>query len=359
MGYARRVALPAVTTMVLFSAGVPAHADLSGGAQARSLGPGLAADVSGGAQAPSAPLAGGSEYAVKAQFVTAQRPVVRELLVPNTAPAGRAPRVQLRIDESGVRTVQVQVTVIDLSAHRPVITVSMGWVHTGRILTVAWPRSATLKPGSYQVNLSAHDHSGGTLLRRARSSGEVGLTVKAPPRAPAKTPPVSASPPGPSPEAGVPTPAQSVADRAVFPVTAAHSFGGPENRFGAPRGSGRVHQGQDVLTAEGSPVVVPMAGTVLTTSYQAGGAGYYAVVHTDVGFDFMFAHCQAESLAVSPGQAVSAGQALCRAGQTGDATAPHLHFEMWVGGWQVVAGHPIDPLPYLEAWDNTIGAGQG
>ena len=28
------------------------------------------------------------------------------------------------------------------------------------------------------------------------------------------------------------------------------SFGGPENRFGAPR-AGHIHEGQDVLTAEG------------------------------------------------------------------------------------------------------------
>jgi hypothetical protein len=24
---------------------------------------------------------------------------------------------------------------------------------------------------------------------------------------------------------------------------------------------------------------------------------------------------------------------------------------MWVGGWQAAGGHPIDPLPYLEAWE--------
>ena len=62
-------------------------------------------------------------------------------------------------------------------------------------------------------------------------------------------------------------------------------------------------------------------------------------------------HLAAGSLAVSREQAVSARQQLCSAGQTGDATTPHLHFEMWVGGWQASTGHPIDPLPYLEAWD--------
>jgi murein DD-endopeptidase MepM/ murein hydrolase activator NlpD len=232
------------------------------------------------------------------------------------------------------------VTVTDLSTRKPVIVVDLGWVHTGRALTVSWPPPARLKPGSYHVSLTAHDHHSGTLLRTAHSSGVATLTVTAPPPAPL-----------PAPEPGVLTPAQSAADGAVFPVAGAHSFGGPENRLGAPR-SGHVHQGQDVLTSEGTPVVAPLAGTILTTSYQAGGAGYYAVEHTLVGFDFMFAHCKAASLAVSSGQAVPAGQALCLAGQTGDATTPHLHFEIWVGGWQAPTGHPIDPLPYLEAWDH-------
>jgi murein DD-endopeptidase MepM/ murein hydrolase activator NlpD len=49
---------------------------------------------------------------------------------------------------------------------------------------------------------------------------------------------------------------------------------------------------------------------------------------------------------------VAAGQTLCLAGQSGDATAPHLHFEMWVGGWYAPGGHTIDPLPYLEAWEH-------
>lgn len=304
-------------------------------------------DVSGGVQAPSSPLAGGTEYGVPA--AVSESPVVSELSIPRSAPAGKPPRLVLRIDEKGVGTVHAQVTVISLSTHRPVITVNMGWVHTGRTLTVSWPRGRTLQVGSYQVTLSAHDHHGGTLLRGAHPASEVSLTIKAPAQAP-RTPVPGSEP------AGVPTPAQSAAAGAVFPVVGAHNFGGPENRFGAPR-DGYVHQGQDVLTAEGTPVVFPMAGTILTTSYQAGGAGYYAVEHTGVGFDFMFAHCEAGSLAVSTGQSVAAGQALCKAGQTGDATAPHLHFEMWVGGWQAPGGYPVDPLPYLEAWEHAGAAG--
>lgn len=313
-----------------------------------SLGPGSAqawSEVAGPRQAPAA-LVGGSEYGAPPPAVASPRPVVSELNVASTATAGRPPRVVLRIDEQGVGTVAVQVAVIRLVTHARVVAVSLGWVHTGRALTVAWPRNATLEPGSYQVSVSVHDHHGGTLLRGAHSSGVASLTVAAPAPGPATPVPALA----PLPPAGMPTPAQTAAEGAVFPVRGLHNFGGPENLFGAPR-DGYLHQGQDILTAEGTPVVAPLAGTILTTSYQASGAGYYAVERTVVGFDFMFAHCVAESLAVSTGQAVAQGQALCNAGQTGDATAPHLDFEMWVGGWQAPGGEPIDPLPYLHAWE--------
>lgn len=148
-----------------------------------------------------------------------------------------------------------------------------------------------------------------------------------------------------------PTPAPTGSETPVFPVVGPHSFGDAGNRFGAGR-TGHIHQGQDVLAGEGQQVVAPLAGTIMTTGFQASAAGWYVAEHTSTTFDFFFAHCQAGSLVVSTGQAVHAGQALCKLGQTGDATGPHLHFEMWVGGWQVAGGHPVDPLPYLEAWEH-------
>lgn len=169
-----------------------------------------------------------------------------------------------------------------------------------------------------------------------------------PPTKPASTP--TAPPVGELP-AGVPTLAQTVADGAVFPVRGGpHSYGGPENRFGAPR-SGHTHQGQDILAAEGLSDVAPLAGSIIATGNQPGGAGWYVAEHTQVGFDLFFAHCETGSVRVSAGQTVTPGAELCKLGSTGDATAPHLHFEMWVGGWHAKGGHPIDPLPYLEAWE--------
>lgn len=304
------------------------------------------AGAAGGAQAPSAPLSGGSEYGLAS--ASARHPVVTSLSVPATAVPGRPPRVTFRIDELHVGTVSATVAVNDLASRRPAVVAALGWVRTGRTVTVSWPHGAALKAGTYHVSVSAHDHQRNSLARSAHSSGVSTLTVAAPALTPAPAP---ITPPAPALEPGVPTPAQTVASGSVFPVAGAHSFGGQENRYGAAR-TGHIHEGQDILTAEGTPDVAPLAGTISTTDYQAGGAGYYVVEHATIGFDLVFDHCEAGSLAVSAGQAVAAGQTLCLAGQSGDATAPHLHFEMWVGGWYAPGGHTIDPLPYLEAWEH-------
>jgi biotin carboxyl carrier protein len=330
-----------VAAAALGSGGAPASAlPLAAGAARAPSGTG------GGAQAPAAPAAGGAEYGVLTLASASQRPVVASLRVPRVAPPGAPPRVLLRVDEPGVPTVEVEVVVRDLIRRRTAIRARLGWVRTGRTVSVRWPRGARLTAGSYSLSVGARDPHGATLRRSARASGVAALTIAAPIAPPAPAPPT----PAPSGEAGAPSPAQTAAAGAVFPVAGPHSYGDAENRFGAPR-SGHIHQGQDVLTAEGTPVLAPLAGTIASASNQAGGAGYYLVEHTAIGLDFMFAHCEAGSFAVSAGQAVAAGQQLCSAGQTGDATGPHLHFEIWVGGWQSPTGHPIDPLPYLQAWE--------
>jgi murein DD-endopeptidase MepM/ murein hydrolase activator NlpD len=62
------------------------------------------------------------------------------------------------------------------------------------------------------------------------------------------------------------------------------------------------------------------------------------------GRDYVFMHLSAGSILVAPGQHVGAGQPIAQVGRTGRASGPHLHFEIWVGGWYD-GGEPIDPLP--------------
>lgn len=200
--------------------------------------------------------------------------------------------------------------------------------------------------------------------QRRRHPTRVRRGAVKPKPAPPKTAPPPPKPVAPTPApiptpAGVPTPAQTAAEGFVFPVVAEHNFGGPENAFGAAR-EGHVHEGQDILTTEGAPVVAPTPGTIASVSYQEGDAGYYVVEDADADdgiFAFMFAHCIANSTVVVEKQVVAAGQQLCSAGQTGDATAPHLYFEMWVGGWYAPGGYQINPLPYLQAWEEDGGGG--
>jgi murein DD-endopeptidase MepM/ murein hydrolase activator NlpD len=45
------------------------------------------------------------------------------------------------------------------------------------------------------------------------------------------------------------------------------------------------------------------------------------------------------------------GQIIGAVGRTGDATACHLHFEMWSAPGWLTGGQPFDPLAFLKAWD--------
>jgi biotin carboxyl carrier protein len=335
-------ALGAAATIAAACASLPAGA--LAGAGAASSGTGGAAAAPAAAQEPSTAHTGGSQYG----RLTGARaaPVVSVFEVPATIVAGKPPTVRLRVDSAHAGTVRVKVVVYQASAREPLIAIDMGWVRTGHTFTVSWPRGTRLAAGSYHLAVGVHGHRSGPARAFAHTSRAAQLNVTAP----ATTPPAVA----PQVPAGVPTPAQSAALGAVFPVAGTHNFGGPENRFGAPR-AGHIHDGQDILTAEGSPIVAPLAGTVITTGYQASAAGYYAAEHTAAGLDFFFAHCKAESLLVKTDESVAAGQQLCAAGQTGDATTPHLHFEIWFGGWRAQGGYAVDPLPYLEAWERKAG----
>jgi murein DD-endopeptidase MepM/ murein hydrolase activator NlpD len=135
----------------------------------------------------------------------------------------------------------------------------------------------------------------------------------------------------------------------VFPLRGVFGYGGPEAKFGAKR-NGHTHQGQDLFADEGIPVVAPRSGTVEYVEYQAGGAGWYVVLDGDAeNLDYAFMHLKEGSIPVHKGEHVDQGQRLGSVGHTGDAEGNHLHFEIWDGPWYN-GGHTVDPLPYLQQW---------
>ena len=135
----------------------------------------------------------------------------------------------------------------------------------------------------------------------------------------------------------------------MFPVAGFLDLGGDDARFGARR-KGHRHQGQDIVAAEGTPVVAPHAGTVEFVRFQRNGAGWYIVLDgDDEDRDYVFMHLRRGSITVAAGQPVAAGQAIAQVGNTGSSSGAHLHFEVWVGGWYD-GGEPIDPLALLREW---------
>jgi murein DD-endopeptidase MepM/ murein hydrolase activator NlpD len=250
---------------------------------------------------------------------------------PGTVELGRPLRFTWRVD-GPVRRVRARVALVPEKGGRT-IAIALGTRRTGTRSVRTWTATpARIAAGRYVARLHATGPRGATLRRTARASGRLAVTITAP-----------APPP-------VPVPPAPVTVSGIFPVQGAYDFGGAAARFGAGR-TGHVHQGQDIIAAEGTPVVTPVAGIVFWRAYQAGGAGYYVVIRGDDGSDYAFMHFQAGSTLVEKGQRVAAGQRLASVGNTGDSHGAHLHFEIWPDGWYASAdSHPIDPLPDLLAW---------
>jgi hypothetical protein len=135
----------------------------------------------------------------------------------------------------------------------------------------------------------------------------------------------------------------------VFPIAGPHTYG---QGFGVQR-SGHTHEGQDVMADCGLPLVATQAGTVKFAGSQALAGNYVVLSAADGSADYVYMHLRDPAL-VKKGDRVVAGQPIGFVGRTGDATACHLHFEMWPAPGWYTGGQAVDPLPSLKAWD--VGA---
>jgi murein DD-endopeptidase MepM/ murein hydrolase activator NlpD len=103
--------------------------------------------------------------------------------------------------------------------------------------------------------------------------------------------------------------------------------------------SGAHHDGIDILVPRGTRVVAAEAGRVVHSDDSLAGYGNTVIIKHSGQYSTVYAHNKINAVRV--GQFVEKGQYIAESGQTGRASAPHLHFEIRR------AGSPRNPLEYL------------
>ncbi|MET8514668.1 LysM peptidoglycan-binding domain-containing M23 family metallopeptidase [Streptomyces sp. NPDC005077] len=171
----------------------------------------------------------------------------------------------------------------------------------------------------------------GMKLTLGGSAAATGTTQPAP--APSKTPVVTKP-------AAAPSAAQSSNSGYVAPVPGKHTT---NYRASGANWSSGSHTGIDFPVATGTSVKAMTSGTVVTAGWGGAYGNEVVIKHAD-GHYSQYGHLSA--LSVSVGRTVSAGQQIGLSGATGNATGPHLHFEVRTGP---AYGSDIDPVAYLAS----------
>ena len=112
------------------------------------------------------------------------------------------------------------------------------------------------------------------------------------------------------------------------------------------------HRAIDIPAPTGTPVVAAYGGTVIFAGWKYSGSDGYGgglVVWISHGGKLWTTYNHLSAEFVHLGQVVSAGQRIGSIGMTGNATGPHLHFEVWscypwTGGTTACARNPLSYL---------------
>lgn len=88
---------------------------------------------------------------------------------------------------------------------------------------------------------------------------------------------------------------------------------------------GHWHSGIDLAAARGTPVMATLPG-VATVFVSATGYGLHVIIDHGGGLSSLYGHLS--SVIVASGDYVEGGQVIGTVGSTGNATGPHLHFEI-------------------------------
>ena len=131
----------------------------------------------------------------------------------------------------------------------------------------------------------------------------------------------------------------------AWPTRGAYSLSSGYGYRSASISGWSYHGGVDIVRggpSAGIPVVASASGTVVTAYAGSTGYGNTVVIDHGNGYQTRYAHMQWGSICVYTGQKVYQGQQIGRIGATGNATGPHLHFEI------LKNGSKVNPLPYIS-----------
>ena len=104
-------------------------------------------------------------------------------------------------------------------------------------------------------------------------------------------------------------------------------------------GEGAFHKGVDITAPTGTIVRDAADGVVVQAEMVAGGLGRLVIIDHGGGLQTYYAHLS--KILVHAGQEVRRSEVIGLVGTSGRTTAPHLHYEVHVGGT------PVNPHKYL------------
>jgi len=123
----------------------------------------------------------------------------------------------------------------------------------------------------------------------------------------------------------------------IWPVEG-RLMGGFGERTDPFSGEGAMHTGVDISAPTGTSVCATADGIVTLAAWSS-GYGQLVIVDHGGGFETYYAHLS--RFTVVEGQEVRRGDQIGAVGSTGRVTAPHLHYEVRIGG------APVNPHTYL------------
>lgn len=128
------------------------------------------------------------------------------------------------------------------------------------------------------------------------------------------------------------------------------SYGGGQFAWPVPGGyiSQYFHYGHpalDIAAPYGSRIVAAASGTVIFAGWKSNGGGYQVWIAHGSGLYTTYNHMSA--ITVGVGQHVGRAEQVGRVGQSGWATGPHCHFEVWRGHPWDNSSYRVNPLAYL------------